>query len=140
MNKIEKERRAWKLNFKRQYQKTIINTVERMTDLPAELCCQHIAHLAERLSQGQLTVQYGVLLMSDDMLRVGAHCWNVLDGEPFDLSPMASRGHPTRYLTPQDGEEFQFYFEQAGQLSEKSKEELDADIDILLAAMDIKRR
>jgi hypothetical protein len=110
------------------------HTVERMTDLPAEVCCQHIAHLAERLSQGQLTVQHGVLLMCDDLLRVCAHCWNVLDGESFDLSPMASRGHPIRYLTPQDGEEFQFYFEQAGQWSEKSKEDFDADVDILLAS------
>lgn len=143
MNKKERKRRLWKANFKRQYQKKITDTVQRETGLPAECCCVFIAHLAERLAQGKLKVQFGVLVIDDQGPKkdplVCAHCWNVYGAERLDLSPWGNCPYRTQYLTPEDGEDYRSYLDQLPPFGDAPKELLDADIDDLLAAMDSER-
>ncbi|MDA9856584.1 hypothetical protein N9D23_00565 [Rubripirellula sp.] len=139
MNKKERKRRRWKIHFKRKYQQEIWKTIEQQRGVPAEKCCVYIAYLAERLSEGRLTVNSGVLVVDDqgpDADPLGcAHCWNELDGERIDLSPWGECRFPKRYLTQEDGDDYHFYLSQTAPFGDVPRECLDADIDSLLLAM-----
>ena len=106
--------------------------------MPAEFGCVFIAHLAERLAQGKLKVQLGVLVIDDqgpeNAPLACAHCWNVYDDEQLDLSPWGECSYRTQYFTADD-DDYWFYLEQTAPFGEVPKELLDADIDDLLAAM-----
>lgn len=137
MNKKERQRRFWKESFKRQYQKKIWQTIEYDGGLEPEFGCFYIAHLAERLSQGRLKLQIGILSIDYPWRDpfAGSHCWNVYANEIMDISPWGEVPYPSRYTTPDDGNEYIELLKQTTPLSIASREVLNGEIEHLLKAL-----
>lgn len=116
MNKKERKRRLWKSNFQKRYQQVFWKASELALGIPADRACYYIAQLAQRLSNGCLQTQEGILLFDDQEAGQAdpvttRHFWNVLDGQRFDLSPWGSRPR-VEYYSPND-DDYEWYDQQA---------------------------
>lgn len=138
MNNKTRKQRQWKISFRKRFQQRILGTVERECGLSASCLCVYIAKMAERLSVGKLKTQTGILVIHDQGKNepplTTAHCWNIIDNQIFDLSPVADSPHRIQYLTENDGAEYQFYSEMTHKFGSADSADLDADLDQLMAA------
>lgn len=139
MNNKTRKQRLWKVEFRKKYQQRILDTVEQQMGLPADCLCVFIAKLAERLSAGKLSIQFGILVIDDlgkkEPPLSTAHCWNMLDGHIFDLSPLANRYSRIEYLTEDDGKKYEFYKQQTIVFEEPPEGYLEGDINLLEYAL-----
>ena len=138
MNSKTKRLRKWKAEFRRKYQQRLHQTVEAECGISAQYLCVFIAKMAEDLSGGRLKSRSGLLLISDagrdEAPLITAHCWNLLDGQVFDLSPWGNCPHPVEYVTEDDGEQYAYYSQQGVLFGEVSEDDLQADIESLMHA------
>ncbi len=138
-NKIRKQR-LWRSEFLKKYHRQILDVVEQEMGEPADCLCVYIAKLAERLSAGKLTTQKGILVAHDQGMEVPpmstSHCWNMFNGQIFDLSPLASRYCKCiEYLTEDNGEKYTFYERQTIMFKVSlDSPDLQADINRLVTA------
>jgi len=138
MNNKTRRQRQWKVRFRKECRQRILDTVEREFGRTANRLCFYIAKIAERLAVGKLKTQNGILVIHD--LGISgpplstAHCWNMMDNQIFDLSPLAESPHRIQYLTENDGREYRFYEEQTAMFAEVDAVEMEADIDQLMNA------
>jgi hypothetical protein len=135
MNKKERKRRLWKASFLKNYQQVIWRATEMLTELPACVGCFHIAHVAKRLSKGRLSVQEGIAVHFDQGIDnspiVTSHCWNLIGGQRFDISPWGNL--QIEYFSQKDGCKYEQYRSQTKPFVEVSKEILDFNVDNLEA-------
>lgn len=138
MNNRMKRQRQWKSDFRRKFRRRILETVERECGYPASCLCFYIAKMAERLSDGKLKTQSGILISRDNRASgptLGtAHYWNILDNQIFDLSPLADEPYQIQYVTDEDGEEFQFHIGQITSIGNINDDAWEADLSRLMDA------
>lgn len=136
MNKKERARRFWKVNFVTQWRKRIVETVEFQFGVDATKLCLYIAEMAERLSEGRFTTVHGILLVNDKRPNqvdpIGMpHAWNVMDRQIVDLSPWPDCGHKLEYIPP-DHKDYEFWRQQTFAFGDVEGAGLAHDVDQLM--------